>query len=56
VLVDEEQGITYSFQYTSQNMEDLQEYLRLEAPRLRQEVSDRYPNKFVAFRTLLEIV
>ena len=56
VLVDEEQGKTYSFQYTSRNMEDLQEYQRLHAPRLQKEVADRYANKFVAFRTLLEIV
>ncbi|MBL0328307.1 MAG: DUF4286 family protein [Bacteroidetes bacterium] len=56
VLVDEEQGITYSFQYTSKNMEDLKEYQRLHAPRLQKEVADRYANKFVAFRTLLEVI
>lgn len=56
VLVDEEQGITYSFQYTCKNMEDLKEYQRLHAPRLQKEVADKYANKFVAFRTLLEVI
>ncbi len=56
VLVDEEQGTTYSIQYTSKNMEDLQEYQRLHAPRLQKEHTDKFPNKFVAFRTLLEVV
>ena len=56
VLVDEEQGITYSVQYTSANMNDLQEYQRLHSPRLQKEHADKFANKFVAFRTLLEIV
>ena len=56
VLVEEEQGTTYSFQYTCANMEDLREYQRLYAPRLQKDVSDRYANKFVAFRTLLEVL
>ena len=56
VLVDEEQGTTYSIQYTVNNMKDLEEYQQRHAPRLQKEHSDRYANKFVAFRTLLEIV
>lgn len=56
VLVEEEQGITYSFQYTCKSMEDLQEYQRLHAPRLQKDVADKYANKFVAFRTLLEVI
>ena len=53
VLVDEEQGTTYSFQYTCANMEDLKEYQKLDAPRLQKEVGDKYANKFVAFSLLL---
>lgn len=56
VLVEEEQGITYSIQYTAKDMETYEKYKREHAPRLQKEVTDRYPNKFVAFRTLLEIV
>lgn len=56
VLVDEEQGTTYSIQYTCPSMDDLKEYQAKHAPRLQKEVADKYANKFVAFRTLLEIV
>ena len=56
VLVDEEQGTTYSIQYTAAKMEDYNKYREVHAPRLQKEVNDRYPGKFVAFRTLLEVV
>ena len=56
VLVDEEQGTTYSIQYTCESMEKLMEYQSIHATRIQKEHSDRYANKFVAFRTLLEIV
>ena len=56
LLVEEENGTSYSIQYTSHNMEDYKAYQRDHAPRLQKEVADRYANKFVAFRTLLEVV
>lgn len=56
VLVEEEQGTTYAIQYTAKNMEDLQLYQRDHAPRQQKEVLDKYGNKFVAFRTLMEVV
>ena len=56
VLVDEEQGTTYSIQYTCPTMNRLEEYRRLHAPRLQKEHSDKYANKFVVFRTILEVV
>jgi len=56
VLVEEEQGVTYSIQYTAKDMETYEKYKQEHAPRLQQEVKDRYANKFVAFRTLLEVV
>ena len=56
VLVDEEQGTTYSIQYSCESHEKLQEYQKLHAPRLQKDVADKYANKFVAFRTLLEVI
>lgn len=56
VLVNEEQGTTYSIQYTCENMEKLEDYQRYHSPRLQKEHADKFANKFVAFRTLLEIV
>lgn len=56
VLVSEEQGTTYSVQYTCESMERLEAYQREHSPRLQKEHADKYANKFVAFRTLLEVV
>lgn len=56
VLVDDEDGITYAIQYTCKDMATLEAYQRHEAPRLQAEHAERYKDKFVAFRTLLEVV
>lgn len=56
VLVDDEDGITYSLQYRCDTMDDLQAYYRDHASRLQEEHALRYKDKFVAFRTLLELV
>ncbi len=55
VLVEEEQGITYSIQYRFKELEVLDVYQKEHAPRLQAEHSARYRNKFVAFRTILRI-
>jgi hypothetical protein len=56
VLVDEEDGVTYSIQYKCQSMQELDTYQNTHAPRLQKDHLDIYRDKFVAFRTLLEIV
>jgi hypothetical protein len=53
---DQRDGISYAVQYTAKNLQDYFTYEADHAPALRQEVSDRYPDKFVAFRTLLKVV
>lgn len=56
IIGDEETGINYAIQYTAQNMEVYENYKTQHAPLLQKEVTDRYPGKFVAFRTLLEVL
>lgn len=56
LLIKEESGTTYAIQYTAKNMADLEEYQRDHAPRVQKDVLDRYGDKFVAFRTLMEVV
>ena len=57
VLVEEEMGgITYSVQFTTIDKATLQKYYNEDAPRLREETQKRFANKFVAFRTELEVV
>jgi len=53
---DGEEGSSYNIQYSCPSMADLHQYQALHAPRLQKEHNDRYENKFVAFRTLLEKV
>ncbi|HAQ71735.1 MAG TPA: DUF4286 domain-containing protein [Flavobacteriales bacterium] len=56
VLVDDADGITYSFQYKCQSMDELEEYYAEHAPALQRDHAERYKDKFVAFRTLLEVI
>ncbi len=57
VMVDEEMGgVTYSVQYTAKNKSVLQQYYDEDADRLRQDAVDRFGDRFVAFRTELEVI
>src|SRR5438105_11576267 len=55
ILVEEEQGTTYSVQYTCSTMKELEEYQKNHAPRLQKDAADKYKDKAVSFRTLLEV-
>lgn len=57
VLADEESGgRTYSIQYYFKTMDDFNKYDAQFAPALKAEHTEKYKDKFVAFRTLLEII
>jgi len=56
VLVDDTDGTNYSIQYTAKDMDTLNTYFEEDAPALQAEHTERYKDKFVAFRTLLEVV
>lgn len=57
VLVEEEMGgITYSIQYTAENREILDKYYAEDAERMRDQVTELFGNKFVAFRTELAVI
>lgn len=47
---------TYVIQYLCENMEQYNFYIENFATTLREEHNSKYKNKFVAFRTLMEIV
>jgi hypothetical protein len=55
VMVDEEQGKTYSIQYEVKDMETLKLYNEVYAPKLKAEHNARFKDKFVAFRTILRV-
>ncbi len=56
LLREEEQGTTYSFQYFCESMAEYTSYQNEHAPRLQAEVKKKYEGKFVAFRSLLEVL
>ncbi len=56
LLHEEEDGITYAVQYFAHSLEDIQAYQQGHAQRLQAEHARRYKDRFVAFRTLMEIV
>ena len=56
VLSDEDTGPTYSIQYFCDTMEKYENYELNFAPKLRDDVIGRYKEKFIAFRTLLEVI
>lgn len=53
---DESEGTTYAIQYITKSMEDFAIYNEKYAKKLQEEHSQRYPNQYVAFRTLMEIL
>ncbi len=57
VLVEEEMGgFTYAVQYTTVDKETLQSYYEEFAPALRQKAQKLFSDKFVSFRTELEVI
>jgi hypothetical protein len=56
VLTEEDTGQTYSIQYYCESMEDYERYRDQFARELQQKTKARYHDKFVAFRTLLQLI
>ena len=57
VLVEEQMGgLTYSIQYTCESIKKVDEYKAKFAAELQEEHTKKFKGKFVAFRTLLEVV
>ncbi len=53
---DEDEGQTFAIQYSLPNASAMERYQRDFAPQLQKAHTERYEGKFVAFRTLLEVV
>jgi hypothetical protein len=51
---DDPATVSYAVQYTATTIELLQQYLDQHAPSLRQEVQDKFGDKQIAYRTILE--
>jgi hypothetical protein len=53
---DNNGGKTYSIQYHFNSMDEYSHYAEDFAPALQAEVLNKYRDKFVAFRTILEVI
>jgi len=53
---NETDGITYNIQYRAKNISDYFDYINNLAEPLQKEHTEKYKDKFVAFRTLLKEV
>ncbi|OIQ29311.1 MAG: hypothetical protein BM564_06325 [Bacteroidetes bacterium MedPE-SWsnd-G2] len=57
VITDEEvHGYTYSIQYRAKTREDLDNYYKNHAERLRKDALEKFADKALAFRTELRII
>jgi hypothetical protein len=54
--INEQDGITYSIQYTLENVANLNKYFEEYAPDLQEEHLIKFKDKFVAYRTVMEVV
>jgi len=52
----DEEGLTFSVQYFTSSLLRYEQYIREEAPKLRQKGFDRFGDRFIAFRSLMETI
>ena len=50
------EGVTYCAQYVAETLDHYNKYQEVFAPALQAELNERYKNRFVAYRTLMEFV
>lgn len=54
--IDETDGVTYALQLYAESRSDYNRYLELFDAALRKHVSDKWGNKCIGFRTLMQVV
>lgn len=52
--IEEEDGVTYAVQYTTDTVEHYRTYLDVHAANMRQKGIDKWGDRFIAFRTVME--
>lgn len=53
---DESEGLTYSAQCHCASLDDYRTYIAIHAPEMREKGFVKFGNKFIAFRTVMEVV
>ena len=52
----DDEGVNYSIQYDAASMADYERYREQFAPAMQQQTRERYRERVLAFRTLLEVI
>ena len=50
------EGVTYCAQYVAETLDHYNKYQEIFAPALQAELNEKYKNRFVAYRSLMEFV
>ena len=53
---DEEEGPTFAIQYFVPSQNDFDAYIKFHADAFRKEIIEKWGNRFIAFRSLMEVV
>ena len=53
---DEAEGPTYAAQYFAENKPDYNRYVSIYSERIRKKYSEKWGDRFIAFRTLMQVV
>lgn len=56
VLDSPNEGVTYCVQYVAENLNDYNDYQQIYAPALQADLQNKFENRLVAFRTLMEFI
>ena len=56
VLDSPNEGVTYCAQYVAETLANYNEYKDVYAPALQEKLNEKFKNRFVAYRTLMEFV
>ena len=56
IEVDETEGPTYAVQYNAESKSDYNRYIELHANSMRQRSFDQWGDRFIAFRSVMEVV
>jgi hypothetical protein len=54
--LDDDEGITYAIQYFAEDLQAYERYIAQYADEFRKQASDKWGEKFIAFRTLMQVV
>lgn len=54
--VDDSEGPTYAIQYTAASKASYNRYIEKFAPALRQKAMDKWGNRFIAFRSFMQVI